>query len=176
MVKSIKSSLIEVEAAVDADAQCSASCPVSPGSSTTAKCGGPGGLVSVYTSFKAFSTLDLVLEVTDLENATVATTVNEVKDAPKKVSTGEVLIPHELYILFIYYRFICCIVTQQNNYKSSFLHSKYGPMFQLESIYVALINPVMVPLLKALLEPVLRLQPPKQSRKNVQRMEKCPQL
>ena len=88
--KSIKSSLIEVEAAVDADAQCSNSCPVSPGSATTAKCGGPGGLVSVYTSFKAFSTLDLVLEVTDLENATVATTVDEVKDAPKKVSTGEV--------------------------------------------------------------------------------------
>ena len=57
--KSIKSSLIEVEAAVDADAQCSTSCPVSPGSTTTAKCGGPGGLVSVYTSFKAFSTLNV---------------------------------------------------------------------------------------------------------------------
>ena len=82
--------MIEVEAAVDADTQCSTSCPVSPGSSTTAKCGGPGGLVSVYTSFKAFSTLDLVLEVTDLENATVATTEDELKDAPKKVSTGEV--------------------------------------------------------------------------------------
>ena len=67
-------------------------------------------------------------------------------------------------------------MTQQNSYLSSFLHSKYGPMFQLESIYVALTNPVMVLLVTVLLEPVLLLQPPKQSRKNVQRMEKCPRL
>ena len=36
--------------------------------------------------------MDLVLEVTNLQNETVATTVDEVKDAPKKVSTGEVYI------------------------------------------------------------------------------------
>ena len=82
----------EVEAAVDANTQCSTTCPVSSGSSTTVPCGGPGGLVSVYKSFAAFSTLDLVLEVTNLQNETVATTVDEVKDAPKKVSTGEVYI------------------------------------------------------------------------------------
>ena len=78
---------------MDADTQCSNSCPVSSNTNApTAKCGGPGGLVSVYKNFAAFSTLDLVLEVTNLNNATISTTEAEVNDTQyeKRVSTGEV--------------------------------------------------------------------------------------
>ena len=73
----------QIETAVS-DTQCTTTC------SDGKKCGGPNGLISIYTDFKAFSTLDLVLEVTDLRNDTVATTEDDIKDASNKVSTGEV--------------------------------------------------------------------------------------
>ena len=63
----------QIEAAVS-DTQCTTTC------SDGKKCGGPNGLISIYTDFKAFSTLDLVLEVTDLRNETVATTEDDIKD------------------------------------------------------------------------------------------------
>ena len=69
---------------MDADSQCTTTC------TNDDKCGGPKGLISVYTTFKAFSTLDLLLEVSNLQNESIATTALDIPTAPKKVSTGEV--------------------------------------------------------------------------------------
>ena len=76
--------ILEVEAAVDADTQCTTTC------TNGDKCGGPKGLVSVYTTFKAFSTLDLFLDVSNLQNDSIATTALNISTATKPVSTGEV--------------------------------------------------------------------------------------
>ena len=79
---------MRVEAAVNAD-QCTTECT---DGSTTYKCGGPKGLISVYDTFKAFSTLDLYLEATNLLNESISTTESDVSDASAPVSTGEVYI------------------------------------------------------------------------------------
>ena len=83
--------IIDVEAAVD-PAQCTTTCPDS------SKCGGPRGLISVYDTFKAFSTLDLFIKVTDLNNDTIeaksktnsAQDALTLADASNPISTGEV--------------------------------------------------------------------------------------
>ena len=74
--------IVEVEASVTDD-QCSLTC------SDDSKCGGPKGLVSVYIIFKAFSTLDLSLDVMDLRKESIATMAKEISTASNPVSTGE---------------------------------------------------------------------------------------
>jgi hypothetical protein len=44
----------------------------------------------VYTTFKAFSTLDLFLDVSNLQNESIATTALNISTATNPVSTGEV--------------------------------------------------------------------------------------
>ena len=78
--------IAEVEAAVTDD-HCSLTC------SDGSKCGGQKGLISVFsTQFKAFSTLDLSLDVWDLEKKSIATEAKEISAASNPVSTGEVRI------------------------------------------------------------------------------------
>ena len=81
--------IIEVEAAVSSD-QCDVTCP------DDSKCGGARGLVSVYDTFKAFSTLELTIKITNLNNESVEAVKDDgnkaevSSEAVRPISTNEV--------------------------------------------------------------------------------------
>ena len=70
--------------------QCDVTCP------DDSKCGGARGLVSVYDTFKAFSTLELTIKITNLNNESVEAVKNDgnraevSSEAVRPISTNEV--------------------------------------------------------------------------------------